>query len=58
MKSKYMLTNLRAAIPPSVTIVVGGFKKGLTIPGTTDVASMRGLLLFVRSLAEIHGVSQ
>ena len=55
MKSQYLLTNLRAALPPSVTIVVGGLTTGLAAPGTTDVASMRDLLAFVRSLSALHG---
>ena len=58
MKRQCMLTNLRASLPPSVTIAVGGFAKGLAIPGTTDVASMRDLSRFARALSEIHDVSQ
>jgi MerR family transcriptional regulator, light-induced transcriptional regulator len=58
MKSKYLLTNLRAAIPPSVTVAVGGFRRGLAVPGITDAKSMRDLLMFVRSLSEIHGLSR
>ncbi len=54
LTSRYLLTNLRAAIPPATAILVSGCGDGPPAHGVLQVETMHDLLTMVRSLSDVH----